>query len=107
MFVWGTLASRRRSPMIDANEWLDRHRPGRFVGDRTRGDPLAEKIEAGDVLDDGSLMTQNGLIVVGGCHVWLTERKAAAALYYGWRRCLNMGLGRDSNTGEILYSMTR
>ena len=93
--------------MVDANEWMAKHRPGRFIGDVVRGSPVPERIEAGDVLDDGSLMTQNGLIVMGGCHVWLTERKAAAAIYYGWRRCLHLPMGRDGTTGELLYPMTR
>ena len=93
--------------MVDANEWMAQHRPGRFISDVVRGAPIAERIEAGDVLDDGSLMTQNGLIVTGGCHVWLCQRKAAAAFYYGWVRCLTRGLARDGATGEILYPMTR
>lgn len=93
--------------MVDANEWLERHRPGRFIGDVVRADPVAEVIGAGDVLDDGSLMTAHGLIVTGGCDVWLCERKAAAAAYYGWRRSLNHGFSRDPSTGELLYPMTR
>lgn len=87
------------------DEWTKRLN-GYFVPDRVRPSPLPEAIGAGDVLDDGSVMTQAGLIVVGGVSVWLTERKARAAAYYGWRQIVGP-LGRDGETGEILYPMTR
>lgn len=94
--------------MTDATTWLNAHGFGSSWREGpVRSAPLVEAIEVGDVLDDGSLMTQSGLIVTGGCNVWLCERKAAAAIYYGWRRCLNFGLARDHNSGEILYPMTR
>lgn len=94
--------------MVDATEWLNAHGFGsNWREGPVRPSPIIEKLEPGDVLDDGSMMTQHGLIVVGGCNVWLCQRKAAAALYYGWVRCLNMGLARNRATGEIFYPMTR
>lgn len=71
-----------------------------------RPEPLPEKIEPGDVLDDGSVMTNIGHLVASGTSVWMTERKARAAAYYGWRLVCGPA-GRDGTTGEIIYPMVR
>lgn len=90
----------------DATDWLEKHHPGRFVPDRLRPIPLVEKIGPGDVTDSGSILSAGGFYVAMGT-ILLTERKADAAAYYGWRRVLGSPLSKDRDTGEILYPMGR
>lgn len=93
------------SMSTEATEWLEKHRPGRFIADLTRAGAAPERIEVGDVLDDGSILTIRGLLITGGA-VWLNARKANAAAYYGWR-LIGPERGRCLRTGECLYPMTR
>lgn len=91
--------------MVDALEWLEKHRASRFIADRGRGVALVEPMTAGDVFDDGSILTISGIVIARGAHVWLNDRKAAAARYYGWKE-----MGRWSTcpmTGETLYLLAR
>ena len=89
----------------DASEWLTRYREGAFVPDRTRGQTAPEAIGVGDVYEDGSIQTTQGCQMVEGC-IWLDERKARAAAYYGWRLA-GVETGRDMRTGRTLYPIKR
>lgn len=89
--------------MTDATTWLNAHGFGSSWREGpVRSAPLVEAIEVGDVLDDGSLMTQSGLIVTGGCTVWLCERKAHEA----FEGC-ELGVAFYSGPGNLGDAITR
>lgn len=89
---------------IDGAVWLERHRKGYFVPDRTRPLPIEEKLEPGDVGVDGSILSAGGFYIVVGA-IWLTETKAKAASYYGWWHDGRMS--RCVKTCEPLFMMIR
>ena len=91
--------------MVDALEWLEKHRAPRFIADKGRGFPLPEPMTAGDVFDDGSILSNTGIVVARAAYVWLNERKARAASYYGWG-CTGRHITCPT-TGQELHCMTR
>lgn len=91
--------------MVDAEEWLQKYRASRFIADRGRGIALQEPMSAGDVFDDGSVLTQSGIVVWRNALVWMDWKKVGAAKYYGWRERGERAVCPQS--GVMLYLMAR
>ena len=74
--------------------------------DPLRGETLPEQLGAGDVLDDGSIMMEDGTLLAHGM-VWMREEQATAAAYYGWARVTHFSVGTNLATGQMVLPMGR
>ncbi len=72
---------------VDAVGWCEQFTGPRIAEPGRRG-TIPETIKPGQVCDDGSIMLFNGTTMAAGA-IWLTERDAAIARYYGWAERTN------------------
>lgn len=87
-------------------DWTDRCARTPLAFDPVRGDPLPECLDAGDVLDDGSVLLPDGTHMTHG-RLWMREAQAIAAAFYGWARVGSCTVGTNLMTGEQVYPMAR
>lgn len=90
--------------MTTFSKWLDAHCP---TGRPLRPEPtmaygMAETLVNGDCYDDGTLRLGKERVDKG--RVWLPERQAQAATYYGWKIS---GYVIYSANGEELHLVSR
>jgi hypothetical protein len=91
----------------DAQLWLAKHRPAIVAEGPRRSETVVEKIDVGDVLDTGEILSSDGtLYAEHGPGIWLSVDQACRAAYYGWERVEGM-CSRDPKNGRVLLLMKR